>query len=160
MRPFSLFAAAAIVSLLAGCLSSTPGPDPTTTPTVQTSQAPSVVAEPEPEPTEDRAVALEQAVVDYTNAYFAGDWDTAYERLWSDRCKADDDVRNEFLGVLMAQKVNYPDGDLPQPDTVTVDRLQGDTAVVTYDYSHRGVTQTITAQPWVYENGAWHFDAC
>lgn len=41
-----------------------------------------------------------------------------------------------------------------------MDRIQADTAVVTYDYSYRGVTQTITAQPRVYENSARHFDAC
>jgi hypothetical protein len=109
----------------------------------------------------DPTAGLPQAVIDYTNAYFASDWDVAFERLWSARCRSDNDARNGFLGTIAAQKVNYPGTDKPQATgEVTIDRVEGSTALVTYSYAYKGQTQTISSQPWVLEDDAWHFDAC
>ena len=162
MRPNRLALTAVATLLLAGCAATEPsaGDQPqaaaeTPAPVEQPAE------EPAPEPTEDPGVALTQAVIDYTNAYFAGDWDVAYEQLWSARCKADNDARNSFIGTLAAQEVNYPEGsERPQPGTVTVDRIEGAIGLVTYDFSYQGQTQTIPAQAWILEDGTWHYDAC
>jgi hypothetical protein len=56
--------------------------------------------------------------------------------------------------------VNYPGTVKPQRGTVTVDRVAGDVAIVTYDFSFNGQTHTISSQPWIRANGSWQFDAC
>lgn len=158
MRSNHLALAAAATLLLAGCAAAEPpaGDQPQAV-----TETPAPVEQPTGEPTEDPGVALAQAVTDYTNAYFAGDWDVAYEQLWSARCKADNDARNSFMGTLMAQEVNYPEGsERPQPGIVTVDRIEGALGLVTYDFTYQGQTQTIPAQAWILEDGTWRYDAC
>lgn len=167
-RPQAVLAISLIT--LAGC-SSTPsppdaesavsGPSPTPSAEPRPTATPEEPGGPAEQSAADPAAGLPQAVIDYTNAYFAGDWETAFERLWSARCKANNDTRNEFLGTIMAQKANYPGPEKPQATgEVTVDRIDGSTALVTYSYAYQGQTQTISSQPWVLEEGAWHFDAC
>ena len=162
------------MSALAGCAGQS-APSPTGVETVQSkseasaeaevaaSQSPSaaaVVETPAPAPEPDQQAALAQAVVDYTNAYFEADWDTAYTRLWSERCKADNEARNSFIGTIAAQKVNYPDANKPRAGEVTETRIEGAVGLVTYSYTFNGQSQVIENQPWVLEGGAWHFDDC
>lgn len=152
------------VLLLAAC--SSPGPASSSATPTAPSATPSIASPavtPTPTPTApsvDTTAELKQAVIDYTNAYFAADWDTAFTRLWSDRCKADNTARNSLTGELAAQKVNYPGTAKPQAGVVTVDRLAGDLAMVTYNYSFNGKTSTVKSQPWTHVGGTWQFDAC
>ena len=87
MRPARFALATVVALLLTGCAAAEPPADDQPEPVVETAEpateepTPDPAEEPAPERVEDPAVALEQAVTDYTNAYFAGDWDTAYERL-------------------------------------------------------------------------------
>jgi len=82
-------------------------------------------------------------------------------KLWSARCVGDNDKRNAMLGTLMAQKANYPEGTpRPKAENITIDRMEGNTAVVTYDYASEAEQGTISSQPWVFEDGQWKFDAC
>jgi hypothetical protein len=150
------------VSLLAACSEpaapATPSTKAVATTSVSTPAPPSPT--PAPTPAVDSQDALKTAVVDYTNAYFAADWDTAFTRLWSARCKADNEARNSFIGTLAAQKVNYPDANKPRAGDVTVDRIDGDVGIVTYSFSYNGQSQTIDSQPWILEDGHWHYDDC
>lgn len=115
----------------------------------------------QPAPSDNAQVELVQAVTEYTDAYFAGDWDVAYTKLWSERCKANDDARNGFLGTLMAQDINFPEGSLrPTAKDVVVDRIDGTLAVVSYGFGEGATSGEIGLQPWVHEDDQWRFDDC
>lgn len=100
-------------------------------------------------------------MVEYTDAYFAGDWDVAFDKLWSERCKADNDSRNGFVGTLMAQDINFPEGSLrPQARDVVIERIEGALGVVTYGFGEGAMGGEVRSQPWVYEADQWRFDDC
>jgi len=48
----------------------------------------------------------------------------------------------------------------PQAANITIDRFDGDLAVVTYDYRSSTEEGTVSSQPWVLEDGEWKFDGC
>ncbi|MFE5336096.1 hypothetical protein ACFQ8E_09310 [Isoptericola sp. NPDC056573] len=137
--------------------SDTPEESPTTA--LPESSAPSSISEESPD--EDQEAALKDAVSAYTDAYFAADYETAVEDMWSERCLSDNSARNQALGEISAQKVNYPEGtERPQAENITIDRFDGDLAVVTYDYRSSTDEGTVSSQPWVLEDGEWKFDGC
>ncbi|SDS02628.1 hypothetical protein SAMN04489860_0624 [Paraoerskovia marina] len=169
----SIFASLAL--LLTGCASSstdvasvetaTPTPNETTsepreTPTTATPTPDVPTESPTTEaPSVDQAIT--DAVVEYTDAYFAGDWDIAFTKFWSERCKADNTERNGFVGTLAAQEYLYPEGS-PRPVAVDVeiDRVAGSVATVSYGYRSSTESGTIDAQSWVLEDDQWRYDGC
>lgn len=96
---------------------------------------------------------LEQAVRDYTAAYFKPDPATGYAML-SKRCKA------EISQAMFAAQLEQASKDYgPQTvKTITVDQVSGDLARVTYGVGLPVLDQN--GQPWAREDGEWRFDAC
>jgi type IV pilus biogenesis protein CpaD/CtpE len=151
-------ATAAVLLTLAGCSSSnddaaptssgTPAPSAPATSSQPTQPAPST------QPTTGDTAALEQAVAEYTDAYFAGKASTAHHML-SERCRG---KINELLyGTVVKQAAkNYgPD----HPATGIKAEVSGDMARVSYKI--KGLPKLDQAQqPWVREGGAWKYDAC
>ncbi len=156
------------VLAVGGCASDSPSDGdsgaPTSTPP-SASTSPSEPTTPAPSPTEDETAdqeaALTTAIVEYTDAYFAADYKTAVEEMWSERCLSDNEARNKALGEITAQKANYPEGsERPEAENITIDRFEGNLAVVTYDYRSSTGGGTVASQPWVFEDGEWKFDGC
>jgi hypothetical protein len=103
--------------------------------------------------TDTAAADLEQAVRDYTAAYFKPDPDTGYAML-SERCQAD---INQTFYTAQLEQASKDYGQL-NVETVTVDQISGDLARVSYGMGLPILDQK--SQPWVNEAGAWRFDAC
>jgi hypothetical protein len=97
---------------------------------------------------------LEQAVKQYTDAYFAADTATAYGLL-SKRCKGQMD--EIVFGSLLKEATKQYGPDHPATDVKT--QVSGDLARVTYKVE--GLPKfDQQAQPWTREGGAWKYDAC
>lgn len=133
--------------------------------------------EPEPQPTQDATeptgqptndgaaggagegdqdeAALEQAVRDYTDAFFAPDADTAYAML-SARCQGQID-ETTYGAQLDQAAADY--GQL-SVETFTVNQLSGDLARVTYTVGLPLFDDQLTEQPWTREADTWRYDAC
>lgn len=104
---------------------------------------------------ETSSEALEQAVRDYTDAYFAPDSDTAYNML-SERCAAQLQP-GAFSAMLDQAAADY--GQL-SVETFSVDQMSGDLARVTYTVGLPMVDETLTQQTWVREGDSWRYDGC
>lgn len=160
----TLAAGALLLAALAGCSSSDddaapapsttaspsapqePSQDSGTTPPAATSGAPA-------EPTADTA-ALEQAVRDYTAAYFAGEASTAH-RMLSERCRKD--INELLFGASVKQAAEEYGPDHPATDVQA--EVSGDLARVSYKV--QGLPKfDQSQQPWTLEGGAWKYDAC
>ncbi|KRV48794.1 hypothetical protein AQ490_23270 [Wenjunlia vitaminophila] len=144
--------ALAAVALLAAFLGACGSDDDTATPS--TSSTPKAQPKDAPAPATDNGKAeLEQAVKDYTAAFFQPDTEKAYGML-SKRCQGERD-KSIYAAQLEQAAADYG----PQTaTTVTVDQLEGNMARVTYEVSLPKFNQA--AQPWTREGGAWKYDAC
>lgn len=116
------------------------------------SSASSPAVEESSKPADDGA--LQQAVEDYTAAYFDGDSDTAYEML-SERCQGK--ITPEVYGATLEQAAaDYGDG---HPATDVKPEVSGDLARVSYWVE--GLPKfDQESQPWAREGGDWKYDAC
>lgn len=101
----------------------------------------------------DPQAALEATVRAYVTALYEPDADKAWS-IVSQRCREklgrnalDEDVRQraELYGKLTVK-------------TVTIDKLDGDKAQVSYDVGVPAMAKSGTA--WVRADGAWRWDAC
>lgn len=138
--------ATAAVAVLAGCSSGSGGKAaPDTTASSGQTAAPAAA--------DDGTAALTAAVHAYSDAYFKPDPDAGY-RLLSARCQQTT-TATAYGATLRAAVAAYGHQDV---QAVTVDQIGGDMARVTYTYTVPALTQT--GQPWVREDGAWHYDAC
>lgn len=138
------------------CSSDGEGDDAATEPSTTAPEEPAGEEEPtEPPADPEEAAALEQAVRQYTDAYFAPDADAAYEML-SSRCQA------AITPEIFADTVEQGAGDYGRLEVegFTVDELSGDTARVTYSVGLPIIDEALTGQPWSREDGEWRFDAC
>lgn len=142
------FAILAAVTL-AGCSSSDSSDDtPPPAPKEPTASGKTSTAA----PTDDKA-ALTAAVKAYSASYFKPDADAA-RALLSDRCKAKAPDA-AYKAALQDAVDTYGHQTIK---SVTVDRLSGDVAVVSYTYSVPALDQK--GQPWVREGDGWRYDAC
>lgn len=140
--------AAAAVAVLAGCSSSGSSDDATAPATTASSGQTAA-----PAAADDGTAALTAAVHAYSDAYFKPDPAAGY-RLLSARCQQTTTAA-AYGAALRAAVAAYGHQDV---QAVTVDQIGGDMARVTYTYTVPALTQT--GQPWVREDGAWHYDAC
>ncbi|MCL2787648.1 MAG: hypothetical protein FWD59_04030 [Micrococcales bacterium] len=116
--------------------------------------------DPIPPPVNEEA-ALTKAVADYTDAFFAADYETAVTGTWSARCLADDEKLTEARSVFDALSAMYPDASArPKAQNTVIDRIENTIGIVTYDYVSSSESGSVTSQPWVLEDGQWKFDAC
>jgi hypothetical protein len=142
---FALLAAVA----LAGCSSSDSGDDtPPPAPKAPADGGKTSTVEPT-----DSKAALVTAVKAYSTAYFKPDADAA-RALLSDRCKAKAPDA-AYKAALQDAVDTYGHQTVK---SVTVDRLSGDVAVVSYTYSVPALDQK--GQAWVREGSGWRYDAC
>lgn len=146
IRTTAIAAAAAAVVVLAGCSSGSGGK---ASPDMSASSGQAAA----PAAADDGKSALTAAVRAYSAAYFKPDPDAGY-RLMSARCQQTTTV-TAYGATLRAAVAAYGHQDV---QAVTVDQIGGDMARVTYTYTVPALTQT--GQPWVREDGAWHYDAC
>ncbi|MGY1500819.1 hypothetical protein ACW4TU_30280 [Streptomyces sp. QTS52] len=148
MRTTTTLATVAALLALTAC-SSTDDKPATADSTVSSPAA----VEPTTTPTPAEAGALEQAVREYTAAYFQGDAETAYAVL-SKHCQGT--ITAAAYGAVVEQaKADYGQQTVK---TVTVDKLSGDLARVSYTVSLPKFDQQ--GQAWTREGGAWKYDAC
>ncbi|MEU1042180.1 hypothetical protein ACFYP4_08265 [Streptomyces sp. NPDC005551] len=97
---------------------------------------------------------VQEAVEDYTDAYFEGDADSAYDTL-SQRCQKT--VALEDYQALVEQaSADYGDG---HPAAGVTAKVSGGMARVSYKVE--GLPKFDQhGQPWVMEGGDWKYDAC
>ncbi|MBZ3909412.1 nuclear transport factor 2 family protein [Streptomyces acidiscabies] len=151
----TITATTAILTLttLAACSSSDDGKAAPTTPSVSTPSSEPSPAEASTTPTSATGTAaLEQAVTAYTAAYFKGDA-SAYDTL-SKRCQGQIG-KDAYAGVVQQAKADYG---AQTVKSVTVDKIAGDLARVSYEVSLPKFSQA--GQAWVREGAAWKYDAC
>ena len=149
---------ALLLAALTACSSSDDSTDaaPSSSPTAPatTSQPSETPSAPDPTETPAEDDGLEQAVQQYTSAYFAADTDTAYGLL-SKRCQGQMD--EIVFGSLLKEAAKDYGPDHPATDVKT--QVSGDLARVTYKVE--GLPKfDQQAQPWTREGGAWKYDAC
>lgn len=96
--------------------------------------------------------AVEDAVRSYSSAYLRGDGQTAYDML-SARCQKIISL-GELEVAASGAAALYGQAQLISV-TPTVD---GDRATVTYRFDQPAIDQE--NQPWVLEDGRWHYDKC
>ena len=106
-----------------------------------------------PAATPDDRAALTAAVRAYSAAYFKPDPGTA-GKLLSARCRKT--TNTEAYAAALSGAVST--WGRQEIKSLTVDRLSGDMALVSYTYDAGALNQD--GQPWVREGGAWHYDAC
>jgi hypothetical protein len=151
-RTTTVLTAAALLALTA-CSSSDdkPAAEPPIATAPATSAPPS---QPAASPSTGDTADLEQAVRDYTDAYFAGEASTAH-RMLSERCRKE--INPLVYGEMLRQaKKDYgPD----HPATDVQAEVSGDMARVTYKVKGLPMLDQ-TQQPWAREGGAWKYDAC
>ncbi|MEU8779627.1 hypothetical protein [Streptomyces sp. NPDC048606] len=97
---------------------------------------------------------LERVVREYSGHYFAGEGASAYVFL-SARCRVAAGDAAAFADTIGRAAREYGPQEIA---TLTVDRIAGDTARVTYTYAVPGLDRK--EQPWTREGGAWKYDAC
>lgn len=139
-RKLATIAAIAVLALT-GCAGLA---EPTPTATVTETQT--------AEPTASEEDALNQAVADYTEAFFT-DAEAAWNRL-SEECKAQLSLA-EFEPMIAQAREQYPDGAEIEASTVVID---GDKATATYSLSVSELSQE--NQSWVKEGGQWKYNGC
>lgn len=138
------------VLLLALTACSSADDKPTTTASTTSSAA---VEEPTTTPTPAESAELQLAVRRYTAAYFQGATDVAYGML-SAHCQGQI-TEDAYSAVVEQAKADYGQQTVK---TVTVDKLSGDLARVSYTVSLPKFDQQ--GQAWVREGGSWKYDAC
>ncbi|MFI1734031.1 hypothetical protein ACH40E_33425 [Streptomyces acidicola] len=136
--------AAALLALTACSSSDNDKPETESSPTAK---------QPTTTPTQADAAGIEEAVRDYTAAYFAGDVDTTYGML-SERCT------EKITKPTMKELTERAVGDYGQQDVkrFQVDQISGDMARVSYGVGLPKFDQK--QQPWTREGGDWKYDAC
>lgn len=140
----------ACAGLAVGCSSSSSHDDkPTAAPTSTAVTTPATTSA---SPADERT-ALTDAVKAYSAAYFKPDA-AAAGKLLSARCRAQTSA-DAYKAALARAVATYGH---QQIKTVTVDRLSGTLALVSYTYSVPVLDQH--GQPWVLESAAWRYDAC
>jgi hypothetical protein len=145
-------ATAAAVLLLALTACSTTADNPPSSASPKPGQNAST-EQPSTPPADDSKAKLEQAVRDYSAAYFATDTAKAYGML-SQRCA--EEIPAAMYGPMVEATVKqYGVHDIK---TLTVDQVSGDLARVTYTYPVPALDQK--QQPWAREDGQWRYDAC
>lgn len=148
-------AAAVLLLALTACGSDDPADEPAAD--AGTTSAPTEDKPAEDKPADDSAgdaAALQTAVEDYTNAYFKGDADTAYQML-SKRCAGQISPGAYEAVVTQAATDFGPD----HPATDVQADVSGDLARVSYKV--KGLPRfDQQSQPWAREGGAWRYDAC
>ena len=97
--------------------------------------------------------ALMTAVRAYSDAYL-GDRPTQAHDLLSSRC-AERISLDQMTALTKGAQALYGAAKMTSLDVVTI---AGSLARVTYAYDNPAINQT--AQPWVSEGGAWHYDGC
>ncbi|RPK47067.1 hypothetical protein [Streptomyces sp. ADI93-02] len=99
---------------------------------------------------------LESSVRAYVKAYYAPDTDTAYALL-SRRCRKE--WSREGLEALMDRAAQTAEqlGRTYTLQRLSVDRIQGDGAQVTYGVGEPKYDERTS---WVREDGEWHNDLC
>jgi hypothetical protein len=122
--------------VLVGCGSSTPAPE---------SNANELNTDPRAE--------LYQAVVNYSDAFLAGQGSTAYGML-SVRCQQRV-AQPEFVGASQLAQSVYGQQSI---STLNIDEVSGNLARVSYTYPNSSINQL--SEPWVYENSSWKQDDC
>ncbi|MDQ1045148.1 hypothetical protein [Streptomyces sp. V4I2] len=148
-RATTLTATALLVTALTACSSSEDNGDDAA---ADSSSASSPAAEESSAPGDDGA--LQQAVEDYTTAYFDGDDDTAYEAL-SERCQGKI-TPEAYTAVIEQAAADHGDG---HPATDVQAEVSGDLARVSYKVE--GLPKfDQESQPWAREGGDWKYDAC
>lgn len=151
MRTRTLAALLAAPALLAACTSGSSHDDAAPTPPTTASSATTVP--PTAAATVDDRAALAAAVEAYSAAYFKPDA-TAAGALLSERCRAQTSGA-AYRTALTTAVATYGHQEIK---AVTVDRLSGDLALVSYTYGVPVLNQH--GQPWAREGGAWRYDAC
>lgn len=158
----TLAAGALLLAALTGCSSSDDDAAPGST---ASPSAPAVTQEPSssPQPEEtggatgeptDGTAKLEQAVKDYTAAYFAGEASTAH-RMLSERCR--DQINELMFGATVKAAAEEYGPDHPATDVQA--EVSGELARVSYRVE--GLPKfDQSQQPWTLEGGAWKYDAC
>lgn len=105
-------------------------------------------------PADDNTAALEQAVKDYTAAYFKGEASTAH-RMLSERCRGQ--INELVFGATVEQAAKEYGPDHPATDVEA--EVSGELARVSYRVE--GLPKfDQQAQPWTLEGGDWKYDAC
>lgn len=129
-----------------------------TTPVTEAEPATTSTAEPEPEPDVDTEVdpALEADVTAYAEAFGTGEADDAWNTV-SVRCQGVV-PETEYRDAVDFLSLEAPEQTASNISAV----VDGDRAAVTYDtYDGSGAfVFTYTAQPWLFSDGKWHWDAC
>jgi len=153
LKKYALVVAAALFTLV-GCSS---GSEEAAQPTPSRSEAQSstsATVKPSPAQTEtaDPAPVLRDAVYAYSDEFLTGNGYDAYKRL-TKRCQAKMD-KNYFEGLTLAAKSQI--GNLPIK--TYAEKLDGDSATVTYTYSDASINQT--DEPWILVGGKWLNDQC
>jgi hypothetical protein len=97
-------------------------------------------------------VALEPAVRWYTQAFFSGQGNEA-TKLLSKRCNTPA-VRQAIISSAANSSALYGHVHI----TSITPGIDGDHATVTYRFNQPGIDDE--NQPWVKEDGAWHYDKC
>ena len=97
--------------------------------------------------------AVDAAVRAYSTAVVSGDGAAGY-KLVSARCQKTIDA-GAFSAQAAQAKANYPGATIT---SLKVDDVSATTAHVTYTYANSILNES--KQPWLKENGAWHWNAC
>lgn len=103
--------------------------------------------------TNDEGSQLTKAVQDYSDAYLGGRAEDAH-RLLSKRCQAR--VSSSTLAAATAEAQRLYGS--ARMTGLTVDRLEGSLARVTYRYDDPAIDQE--SEPWAKEDGQWRQDDC
>ncbi|WP_129839734.1 hypothetical protein [Streptomyces sp. RFCAC02] len=155
--PAAVLAAVALAAGLSACSSGDDGDDEPGTPSAAadtpSSDAGTPTADDAPPPDEAEAAALEGAVRGYIVSTTAGNADAAWPMV-SERCR-DRWGREEFDALVREAGDTYGPQEVEE---VTVDRLEGGLARVTYTVTAAEMSRE--EQPWAKEEGQWKFDAC
>ncbi|MCI3153215.1 hypothetical protein ELQ39_15890 [Streptomyces sp. GB4-14] len=158
----TLAAGALLLAALTGCSSTdddaapgnTASPSAPQEPSQESSTTPPAETSGTPEEPTTGTAALEQAVKDYTSAYFGGEASTAH-RMLSERCRGE--INELVFGATVKQAAEEYGPDHPATD-VQAD-VSGDLARVSYKVE--GLPKfDQSQQPWTLEGGAWKYDAC
>ncbi|MET7600878.1 hypothetical protein ACWERY_38075 [Streptomyces sp. NPDC004082] len=154
MRTTTALLAAAALLALTGCSSSDEG---TATPTKTPSPAPTKSQPghtPSPVPSSDEARELEQAVKDYTAAYFKAEASTAH-RMLSERC------RKEINPLVYGDMLRLAKKEFGSDHRATDVKAEVSGKLARVSYKVSGLTKYHQdAQPWAREGGMWKYDAC